>query len=274
MKNIPRKDIYESSKYIYVCLKLVGLAPYRINRKTRQVRRSVLSYVELVLVLAAWITFASIQTNLFKFKSFNSGAQSSLLEKLWQYLCILQHFLACLIILFNFWKCHHVEKFLNLILNFDDFLQQLNWKLKPAETSPTGLAALIVLTAVVMVLHMINITYIVQVYGDDISFSPAYFFINIFSYTLMTEFYLLVSLQFIWSTHNVYTRLQSLTRNFNSLTTSQEGFVVVVASNTGKEIFVIRNVAVLYDTLADAVDEINSIFSKQVRHFKTLIYQF
>lgn len=44
--------------------------------------------------------------------------------------------------------------------------------------------------------------------------------------------------------------------------------VAVLRSDLGKEHFIMRSVASLYDNLADAVDEINSIFSKVVRSNK------
>lgn len=44
--------------------------------------------------------------------------------------------------------------------------------------------------------------------------------------------------------------------------------VFQVKSNSANERDVLKNVGVFYDLLADAVDQINSVYSKQVRFFR------
>lgn len=53
-----------------------------------------------------------------------------------------------------------------------------------------------------------------------------------------------------------------------------EDVVVLVQFRSTKEKFVLKQIGILYDILADAVDEINSIFSIEVLQFFALYRTF
>ena len=59
----------------------------------------------------------------------------------------------------------------------------------------------------------------------------------------------------------------------SSLLPVNEGEITKVNSSPVEERFVIRNAEILFDLLADAVDEINEVFSKQVKEkFKNFLF--
>lgn len=94
----------------------------------------------------------------------------------------------------------------------------------------------------------------------------------------------MVIMQFILSTYCIYARVTALMKNFRSTTLevvmgnfivknfhicrvnllSEGDDLAIIRVQPVKEKRIIENVSNLYDVLSDAVDEINSVFSKEV----------
>lgn len=209
MANTIRATIYDSSKFFYVFLKLLGHAPYSFCRKSRQLNVNVWNILEIILSLSIWIALLRIKSDKFEGSYESTGVQSILLDGLWQSQYLLQYYFAIFLLIFNVWKRNHIGNFLNLILNFDEALVRHNWKFKAKNFRPSTIF-----------IALFSSTLLISVYGV----STFYFQLNktlrlidvgkIIAYVAASDFYLIVSLQFMLSTYCVYARLKVLQKNF------------------------------------------------------------
>lgn len=258
MANTIRESIYDSSKFFYVFLKLLGHAPYSFCKKSRQLKVKVWNILEIILSLSIWIALLRIKSVEFRGSYEGTGVQSILLDGLWQSQYMLQYYFAIFILIFNVWKKNHIGNFLLLILNFDEALVRHNWKFKAENFSPTTIF-----------IALLSSTLLISVYGV----STFYFQLKtlrlldvgkIIAYVAVCELFLIVSLQFILSTYCVYARLKVLKKNFRFFLPSNEVDIIPNRLHLAKADGVVKSTAILYDKLANAIEEINSIFSMEV----------
>lgn len=210
---VHKKDIYESSKFLFICLKLLGLAPYKINRKAREIEVKSFNYFELAIALIVWIFFIWVQYESFHLEVSYSSVQSSLVDQIWKYQYVTQHIFAILVLLLNFFKRNHIESFLKLIDDFDKNLGRLNWKFHAVNVSTVPVMFLFVITSLIILTQMFVGTYVIDFYEGSPEVYSFKYIMNIFAYMLLIVFYLMISLQFILSTHHVKARLKALRDN-------------------------------------------------------------
>lgn len=200
------KDIFYSTEYFYFILKFLGLALYRFDRKLKKFQTSLLSYFGLLIAFLLWIGMTWIAW-LSNRETIDSGIQSSFLDKLWQYQYQFQRVCIIFIIVLNFYKKKNVETFLNLLVKFDQKMKQINWNL---ETTHLRLVSVVLF---VMILISVLCIQIMVLFDSDL-YPRVYNLIEIFFMTLQyifsTEFYLMITLQFILSTFYVNVRLKAL----------------------------------------------------------------
>lgn len=208
-----KRDIYESSKFLFICLKLLGLAPYKVNRKARDFEVKSFNYLELAIALIVWIFFIWVQYESFHLDYAYSGVQSSLVDRIWKFQYVTQHVFAILVLLLNFIKINHIESFLKLIDDFDKNLERLNWKFHAVNVSTVPVMFLFVITSVYIVSQMFVGSYVIDFFDGNPEVYSFKYIMNMFAYMLLTVFYLMISLQFILSAHHVNTRLNALRNN-------------------------------------------------------------
>lgn len=210
---VHKKDVYESSKFLFICLKLLGLAPYKINRKIRAIEVNSFNYLELAVAMIVWIFYIWVQHESLHLEYSYNGVQSSLVDRIWKYQYVAQHVFAILVLLHNFFKRNRIESFLKLMDDFDKDLQRLNWKIQVVNFSTTPVMILFVFTSVYIVTQMFVGTYVIDFFeGNPEAYSFKYI-MNMFAYMQLIVFYLMISLQFILSAHHVNTRLNALRNN-------------------------------------------------------------
>lgn len=279
---IIHEDIYSSSKFICYILKLFGLAPFGFDKKTRKIKMSLVNYVEFAVTCSFWIFLTYLQLENQQEYKFDTGVQSKLLDGLCQYQFLIQHFLATFTVVFTLLKRKNVENFLKFIFKFDQIVHRLDWKFKVVHSKYT-FVGLVLVSFFVIITNKAIFIYILKIFGEHNAGIIS--LLKVFNICIVTEFNLILSMQFMFSTFCVYARLTSLTRNFRYIIiipivcNFDNNFIfrcnrlhlpiyehdsILVRMQPIKDKYIIRNIAQLYDTLADAADEINSIFSKQV----------
>lgn len=210
MKTPNRRDIYESSKFLIICLSLLGMAPYKISSKTRKFDVTLLGFLKFFVGLAIWCYFAWIQVDSFNTDSYTSGARSEILDTMWKYQYLIQYLLACFTVVFNFRRRNHYENFLNSIQHFDSCFDRQNFKYRFANVSSIPVLVLFVFTAALNGAIMGIVAYILGSHvGKFISYA-----VSVVSYVAFTNIFLMISVQFIFNTFVVYTRLEALNKNF------------------------------------------------------------
>lgn len=210
MKILYRRDIYESSKYLITCLSLLGMAPYKINSKTRKFDVNLLGYLMFFVGLTIWCYFAWIQVDNFNIDPYSSGVQSEILDNMWRYQYLIQYFLAFLTVAFNFRRRNNYENFLNSIHRFDACFDRQNFEFRFANVSSVPVLVLFVFTAVLTGAIMCIVTVTLDSYGGHfLSYA-----LSVVSYMAFTNIFLMISVQFIFNTFCVYTRLEALNKNF------------------------------------------------------------
>lgn len=201
------EDTLNSAKFFYFILKLLGLAPYRFDAKSSAFKMSFINYFGFFLSIIIYLAFLVIQLKVIVETNFDSGVQSYLLDRLWQYQIVLQKVFIPLIIIFQFMKRKHVQSFIKLILKFDHNFERIRWRYKV--THSYKFARFLIMTSLIMSLSL-NIVlafYGVFNYLNDSSF------MQLVSYSAVNEFFFLLSMQFIFSTYLVYARLLALSKH-------------------------------------------------------------
>lgn len=203
-------DIYQSAQFNINILKIFGLASYSLEIESRKLETKLRNYLEFFLSVLIWIALLCNQWRSHQTNSINSRVGSNLLEQIIQYEYLIQNFLAILAVVYNFSKRQHVQTFLMHVLNFDQKVKQLDWNFK-VKHSRNCIPCFIFVTFVVVLIIPIANVYTDDYYKDFRN--DKYIIFNFISYTVICEFYLLLSMQFILSTYCVYARLKSLKRN-------------------------------------------------------------
>lgn len=256
-------DIYESSKFFFVILKVLGLASFSFENETRHFIVKFHDILILSLSLAIFFGIFSVQFFIIFFDSntitdgSNYGSESIALDKLWAALSIVQNFLIVLAVIYNFLKRKNIERFMKSIFEFDKMLGQLQWQHKVKQFKPLIAVGIF---AAPLVVYSTYTLLTADDYAEFWLFSSGNSIIIV-----VHEFNLFLSAQFILSVCCIIFRLHSLSRNFNDLMITEDDDLKVLKLDPAKEKLVLRNISILYDKLADALDEINSVFSMQVK---------
>lgn len=204
------KNIYYSVQYFYYVLKPFGLAPYQLDFKNGTFKTSIRNFFESFAITILWIGFIILQVQSSVGNTYESGVQSNLLEKLWKTQYLLQHCIAMFIIIFHTIKSKSIGEFLNHISKFDTSFEQFGWRFRV--TQSCNLIVLLIFFTVwaTFACYQYITVYVLRIY-DEVT--DKFFFIELMVYIYITEFYLMLTLQFILSVCAIYIRLKALTRN-------------------------------------------------------------
>lgn len=203
-------NVYYSAEFFIKSLKIFGLASYNLDIKTRKLETKLRSYLEFSLSIPFWIVLLCLQWRTYKQKTLENMVDSNLLEQILQYQYLVQHFLAILAVVYNFSKRQHVQTFLMFVFNFDQKVDQLDWKFK-VQHSRNRIPCFLFVTFVTLMIYPIATVYTDGYYKD--LRNDQFLIFNFISYAAIYEFYLMLSMQFILSTYCIYTRLKALRQN-------------------------------------------------------------
>lgn len=203
-------DIYESSKWLFFVLKSLGLAPYSVDRKTRQFKMNLGNYLIVMIsfvVSVLLITFELIYTPSYYFET---GIQSQFLEAIWRYAYFFQQMLAVFILGFNASRRQNVENLMSLLHNFDQTIEKLGWQFKAKQTKTINLLMLYVVAAILLAAVIFYGTSIIPE-TQQLGIMPM--ILNSVTYAIVSQFFLFVSIQFILSANAIVTRLDAMINN-------------------------------------------------------------
>lgn len=205
-------NIYNSLKFIYFILKILGLAPYTFDKTSRKLIMNAKASLLTILSIIVWIAFAWFTLHMFWTKKYSIGVHSRLLDNLLHLQYFLQFLFACFIVVFSGWKRKQVENFLDSIFSFDESLRSFKWNFK-APSYQIYIVGLFIFTAVSIPSYL---TVIALLSTDYENFEIGTFILvgNILSYTGIIEFMLMICVQFILSACLVRRRLRALGMNF------------------------------------------------------------
>jgi hypothetical protein len=254
--------IYRSAKFFFYISKMFGLAPYSFDESDLRFKMGFWNYGFLFLSTSTWFTISCCVTKKLIETGLRSETESKVMDTLFLYHYILQHFLIVFSMVFNFLKRKHVESFFKFIFEFDSVVEKLGWNFKVSH-SKFFILVMFLISFIFMISYNFVALYNLYFEVDD----PVGNFektLSSFIYVFLSEHFFMVSMQFICSCYCVYARLSALLRNARSFLPLNEGQVENVRLSPFDEKFVLQKIGVLYDVLYDAADNINSVFSKTV----------
>lgn len=189
--------------------KSLGLAPFCYDKKTLKFEVNCWNYLELTISVFIWIGLSSIEFNDFNENPYDSGIQSELLDQICQYQYLVQYFFTTFTVVFNFFKTRNVEQFLKFIFKFDKTIKKLNWNFK-APNSKYFIIAIYLISSLLLLLYQCAAVFCNAFEGFTISVVTV---IRIFSYCLVTNFYLIIAMRFSLSANCISRRLKALKIN-------------------------------------------------------------
>lgn len=196
-----------TAKLVYCNLKFLGLAPYCFDSKTRKIRVGWKNFVLFAFTLIVWISFTWQRVQYFRTNTTVSGIQSNLLDKIWTYQFLIQYPLACLTIVYNFFKLRHVERFLQSILKFDNSITRSGWSI--ASDNPD-----ILFFVAILLMNIFILCYCLLTFMFDGGLHEISRYVRMLSFFSFNLFFAMLSIQFIYSAFCILTRLKVLTTNF------------------------------------------------------------
>lgn len=200
-------QICELRRICYYVLKLLGLASYEVDWDTLKIKTGLRDFFLFITTISILIGVIWMQTLAFTKKTFSTGIQSKLLETLYLDQYIIQIILAAFVVIFNFCKRKRVEKFVQKIASYDEMAGTFKKK-KSQGRSKTVLIILVMISPLIFIpTNWFMILYVFNDTTNPLSFLEL---MRMTTYTYVTEFYLMLSMQFILSTRCVISRLSSL----------------------------------------------------------------
>lgn len=200
------QNIYYSAQFLFKIWKILGLASYNFDITSLSLKTNLCNYFEFALSIMFYIGATILQWKNYKENTFRTGVQSKLLDQLWQYQYLLQHFFAIFIVAYNFMKRKFIQELFQLVSNFDVKMERLNWRYKVSHSRNLSFC-FILATFASITLYEVSRIYVNGAVVD------MFIILRYISYVVIYEFFLLLSMQFILSTYCIYTRLKSLCLN-------------------------------------------------------------
>jgi hypothetical protein len=208
-------DIYNSVKYFFYILKFLGLAPYSFDRKSKSLKMNFFNWIIFFVSVLIWITVISRVLFTLNLYGFNTGIKSKFLDICWKYQYIIQLFLSAFSVVFAFNKRNNVEVFMKCVHDFDQAIEQIQWKFKTRNVNPELILIVNLLSVLICINYLIlGIFVFKNEHGrpilsmrtiDEISFIMVYLVVNLY--------YLIFSTKFILSSSCIHARLETMIKN-------------------------------------------------------------
>lgn len=203
------ENIYSSSVYLFYILKGLGLASFSYDPKTFKFQLKPVNIFLFLVQLIVWILLTWMETQSKHAQGYTSGIQSNLVERVWQFQYLFQHYIAVFIIVYSLAKRNHIEKFLSQVFTFDQHLKCLNWRTQIKQQNKYyPLSVFVIATGSVSTLMIVLVAK-----DDQNNYEDLVSYIRIFSYIMIDGFFLMISLQFILSVRCINDRLAAIYDN-------------------------------------------------------------
>lgn len=115
-------NIFNSAKIFYYILKSLGMANFTFDFKTGKLKVKILDYLRLIVTIGLLLSEFHNQAVEYSTGKVHKGMSigSSFLDKIWQHQFMIQLLLLVMVVIVDLCRCHHIEKFMILIKDFDD----------------------------------------------------------------------------------------------------------------------------------------------------------
>ncbi|CAO1406705.1 unnamed protein product [Diamesa serratosioi] len=246
-------NIYESAVPLYYLLKFFGLAPFHVDVTKEKCGIRLQDYFVFLLVFIIYIII--FFTALFDSLTYEYKANSILeIGYIYQYITMI--FYTVFIILYGFFKRKHITKLLELLHNYDETVNILNWHFKVTHSKDRKM----VIVWIVTILLSSGILFCLLI----IPSSDALIFRQVVYSIYITLAHIIVLFQFTLSCSAVKMRYEILNKNMSlKFPQINHGTQILKVSSDNRTYF-IKKTAWLHDTLYEALTEINSIFSVEI----------
>lgn len=205
------RDIYGSLKPFFVILKIFGLACYRLDEKSKKLKTTLFDWILFLASVLLWGVTIWMQVFRKMNSNYVSGIDSSILDGLWRYQFVFQHFFGLVVVIFNFCHRESVGRLLKIIFDFDQKMKHLKWNNE--QHSKIFKRSVIVLGFGLLLMLSYGAAFAInnnlRTHSLDVS-TLAY---NLFNFYFILIFYVLLSLQFIIAVHCVRSRLIKINDN-------------------------------------------------------------
>lgn len=202
------RDVYGSLKPFYLILKLFGFACYQIDANTKKLKTAFFDWIWFLASVCLWSGLIWMQVFRDMHKTYKSGIDSPILDSLWRYQFIIQHFFALVVVIFNFWHRESTGKFLKIIFDFDQKIKILRWN---DERRSKIFERSIIAFAIGFLILMIYVAIFSMKNSSTLELSAMVY--NLFNFNLLVTFYVLLALQFIVGVYCVRSRLAKINDN-------------------------------------------------------------
>ena len=197
------ENIFTSISPFYNLIKPFGLACYNLNLKTGKITLRWINYLMLLLSLI-WCQYMTYLS----FTESQYPLGSSIISRGWKLHWMLEVILTIPIILFNFLKRKHFEKFLILLHEFDELIKQFNWKYHINHAKGRNVLMLTMFLRFCFICFLI-----VYVFTNILLFISYFEILRFIIFLYINETYVLISSQFIFSAYCIVSRFKVLNEN-------------------------------------------------------------
>ena len=194
-------NIYETVVPFYYSSKFFGLASFHLNVEDGKIRMRWKDYFLLFIsiLFGVIIIFSSCS-------EINGNIQkgSSFIQKGWKYQYLYQLVIILPIIVFGCIKRKHVERFLEIIYSFDEFIEFLNWKHKVDHSKNKKHLCILLAFSAFLIITM----YIFSIFTTRETTITGYIFMILIM--IIKKFHHFVIFQFLFSVMSIKSRYEIL----------------------------------------------------------------
>lgn len=201
------QEVFGSNRVFFSILKVLGLASYDLDRSGK-LKTGLKNYAWFLGTLIFWSGMCWLQLERLKRISMKSGIQSKILDHLWRYQYLLQHFIAVFVIIHNFTLRNSVENFLEKVKEFDKLAKNFNWVDRSLRLRPTLIALLLICSLVIVSTYYL-ISHYLFIFSDERELTLVKS-LQIVANVFVIEFFLMLSLQFIFATQCIISKITLL----------------------------------------------------------------
>lgn len=197
-------NIYETVMPFYYSLKFFGLASFQLNVEDGKIKMRWKDYFFLILSILLGVLV--ICTSCFEISG-NVQKGSSFIRTSWKYQYLYQLLIIIPIIIFGWIKKKHVERFLELIYSFDEFIELLNWEHKVNHSKNKKQLCIVLLSSLLLIIFMYFFSILTTIEV------PIAGYIVILMNMIAIKFHHFVIYQFIFSVVSIKNRYEILNKN-------------------------------------------------------------
>lgn len=205
-----KKDIYRISKPFFLITKFFGLACFTVDAKTEVLRTSWFDISLFISTIILWAVSSWVQLGR-KALIEDTNVESVILDTLWFFQYTIHHYLALIMVMFNFKQRKVVGKVLKTFNDFDREMENLGWVSKSQEKLFIAVVSMFFSYLVIVAAYAAAFVFENNWDGRMPTATIVFYTTN---YFLVVLFFFVAAQQFILCAFCVRGRLISLHNNF------------------------------------------------------------